>query len=270
MIQISSDLKYDNVLEKFGTELGAHMPKLVMREMRLLLEMIIDWTPPRNKAQGVNKIRGEVAGNRTGTPLFFPMQQYMLLTNKEMRASGGSNYIPLWTGQGGATGVNRENYWAGKSVDELISYHNSKRNKQGRLRGLSGGIFKKGAEHGWTEIVRPAVPVATTKKELNEMTRRVGRLKASFGKALSLVGGDSSKIPAWVRRHVPSNPFGHLVEMDLRQDDSEVCIMSDAPSVVRNCEDSGLIRRAVSARVKKMNYEFKLFVKGKKDKLLLR
>jgi hypothetical protein len=165
---------------------GKDADTIVRVESRLFAEQAMRRTPPKTQGQGRKAVERDIKKIIAGAP--------ESLIRHAMNENGGSgDNIKLFTGDTEEPSI--EWHRAQLTDDRLEEYHNSQRDRRGRIqsraRTTGGGR--------WIENKRVVVPERVRARYIKRKQQNVGRLKAGWIPAVRQFQG---KVPKWVsRRH---------------------------------------------------------------------
>lgn len=217
---------------------------LVEDEARLFLKQVISFTPPKNRAQGENKVKGDVG------KLFSPVEE----SYAEYVANGGYRVHPQSTGNENidlwlhnhVTGTSYEVKWDKLDVrgEGMSEYHAKSRDINGRVSGRRKWGFKY--------IVGDNAFASYLKK----VQARVGMMKAGWVFSFYEVGG---KVQNWIERHLSNKSLGKCFNDLSIPGEPSITIHNSAPGIM---SQERIVLQAFRARRESMTRRIKLIVSG--------
>jgi hypothetical protein len=208
MIQIETSFhRLEYQLARLALAAKVDLGLVIKEEAKYAIQTIVKFTPPKNKQQGVNAVRGDM--NKVAQPLVY--------SNLEAKATKGGFYKSM------AKYVrNREveklralfrnpklsGYYGGKllaDIDELKTEHRLRQNNRGRVTGKATA-FAFGADFK-TYLKQVEDRVGWTVSGWNSSAKVAGARYKKFSDKLKPQGGVNGRLFGYVSSNFGEKPF---------------------------------------------------------------
>lgn len=169
--------KFNRAMEDYAAITKRGIPEVFKMQMRLLMKQVMSFTFPKQRAQGENAVRRDIARAITPTDA-----QWV----SHIRNDGLRNRIQKLLDAGSRTAL--DEVLTRSKMGQIVPFspmlHKSARNARGRVTKSSGKL---------------TTDVAAHKAYTDKKVKLVGWARSGWTPMLNAVGGGT--IPSWVRRH---------------------------------------------------------------------
>lgn len=199
----------DSKLARNLRDMGVSMRFLGLDSMRVMLNTIIKYTPPKTLKQGKKRIEKDVGKVIVAMDERFAADWSLAV---EMgTASANATAHAFRTNTGAVYGVDRNLYRPRASVGEMHTHHQKYRRKDGRVTEARGG-----SESGrntldigrWKFVDKMHVSRAAFRRYVKTVQARIGKGKSGWWPALSYFAtktGGAAQVGGFVKRHGMGN-----------------------------------------------------------------
>lgn len=253
-VKITSNApEYRDAITDFMVTFRLGRKEALRTEGRFLGERLISFTPPRTAGQGRNRVAKDIKKIFLGLD---DMREFGAVSdgmrNNIIESVGGEAAVRIFAKKDGTVyGVDRKLYRPDATIEEMAKFHQSKRDRRGRV----GEAGQRTRDIGrWKFLDVMVVPAGVLNEYIRSVKSRVGRAKGGWADGTMKLGG---KVAQWIAVHARTagyfrdaldGPEGALI-WDNR---SEWTNRGDEDRIVENS-----IKSRTQAIAKRIKYELK-------------
>ena len=232
--------RFNRSMQTLSAVAGQDARTLVKDESRRLSVECSNVVGPRTKAQGVAQIVKDV-GN------FFYTKP-----DENIKTGTSTGFHWMYAGPDFLVGAKDVDYMPEFGSNLVAQLRAEQQNPRGKNRWKMVGM--RGRQHAWI-VDKPVVASKDIKRIIVELSKRVGKLKASFAAHADRLG-ETRGIPAWVKVHLPALTTGI----------SDTTGLSDQnnPSVIFGSEQTGASKQEAAIQIACRNRSAKMVARARK------
>jgi hypothetical protein len=234
---------YRDALIRYIATFRVSVREAIRFEAAQLGQRVISFTPPRNQAQGRNRVMKDIHKIMLG----LSDADFAKANPDHTDKAKFDNIVRLFPARDGSIlGVDKDLYRPGATMEDLYEFHQSKRLKNGRVSDAAQQTVDVGR---WRFLEKLIVPKNLLDEYISRAMDRVGRARGGWAAGTLKLGG---KVAKWIAAH--ANKGTYINELDNRNPSFEFINRSEWASAG---DQDRIMENAVTSRTKDINAHIK-------------